>query len=148
MVRDMTTGSPTKLILYFSLPLLIGNIFQQPYNMADAVVVGHFADAALATMGSIGAISFLVLGFVLGLTGVFSVVMARRFGAENRDGLRQSVAMLFYIGGMMVLLTHPCVLWIRLRIIYKELTSISLLSLSVLEPRFLQFTFRHPAGTR
>ena len=116
MVKDMTAGSPTKLILSFSLPLLIGNIFQQLYNMADAVVVGRFiGTGALAAVGSTGAISFLVLGFVIGLTGGFSVVMAQRFGAEDRDGLRQSVAMSFYIGGGMtvlltavsVLLTHP-----------------------------------------
>ena len=107
MVKDMTAGSPTKLILSFSLPLLIGNIFQQLYNMADAVVVGRFiGTGALAAVGSTGAISFLVLGFVIGLTGGFSVVMAQRFGAEDRDGLRQSVAMSFYIGGgMTVLLT-------------------------------------------
>ncbi len=116
MVKDMTTGSPARLILSFSLPLLIGNIFQQLYNMADAVVVGRFiGTGALAAVGSTGAISFLVLGFVIGLTGGFSVVMAQRFGAEDRDGLRQSVAMSFYIGGGMtvlltavsVLLTHP-----------------------------------------
>lgn len=97
MVKDMTAGSPTKLILSFSLPLLIGNIFQQLYNMADAVVVGRFiGTGALAAVGSTGAISFLVLGFVIGLTGGFSVVMAQRFGAEDRDGLRA-------VGGHVVL---------------------------------------------
>lgn len=76
MVKDMTTGHPGKLIVAFSLPLLAGNIFQQLYNMADAMIVGRFINtSALAAVGSTGAISFLILGFVFGLTGGFSVVM-------------------------------------------------------------------------
>lgn len=116
VVKDMTAGSPARLILSFSLPLLVGNIFQQLYNMVDAMVVGRFiGTGALAAVGSTGAISFLVLGFVIGLTGGFSVVTAQRFGADDQDGLRQAVAISFYIGAGMtvvltavsVLLTHP-----------------------------------------
>ena len=63
MVKDLTTGNPLKLILFFSLPMVIGNLFQQFYNMADSIVVGQFLGVnALAAVGSTGSISFLVLG--------------------------------------------------------------------------------------
>lgn len=115
MTRDMTNGSPFRLILSFSLPVLVGNIFQQLYNMVDAIVVGRFISTdALAAVGSTGAIAFLVLGFVMGLTSGFSVVIAQRFGAADEDGLRRAVAMSVYISlGMTLLLTLASVLGAR-----------------------------------
>ena len=63
MTKDMTTGSPVKLILFFSIPLLIGNIFQQFYSMVDTIIVGRFLGVkALAAVGSTGSMSFLILG--------------------------------------------------------------------------------------
>lgn len=98
MVKDMTVGSPTKLILSFSLPLLVGNIFQQLYNMVDAIIVGRYIGVkALAAVGSTGSMTFLVLGFIIGLTSGFSVLVAQRFGARDEDGLRHSVAMSIYL---------------------------------------------------
>ena len=92
MSQDMTKGSPIKLILLFSIPLLVGNLFQQFYNMVDAIIVGRFIDVkALAAVGSTGAVTFLVLGFVNGLTGGFSVVVAQQFGAGNMERLRRAV---------------------------------------------------------
>ena len=65
---DMTAGSPMKMILNFTLPIFIGNIFQQFYNMADAVIVGKFVGTkALAAVGSTGTIMFLIYGFVVGI---------------------------------------------------------------------------------
>lgn len=94
MEKDMTKGSPTKLILAFCIPLLMGNIFQQFYSMTDAIIVGRYIGVdALAAVGSTGSLSFLVMGFVIGLTGGFSVLVAQRFGAKDEDGLRHSVAM-------------------------------------------------------
>lgn len=93
MSNDMTVGKPTKLILYFSIPLLIGNIFQQFYSMADTIIVGKTIGVhALAAVGATGAISFLILGFVQGLTSGFSVITAQRFGAGDTEGVRNSVA--------------------------------------------------------
>lgn len=90
---DMTSGKPMKLILYFSIPLLIGNIFQQFYSMADTIIVGKFIDSnALAAVGTTGPLSFLIIGFIIGVTGGFAVVTAQRFGAKDEKGLRQSVA--------------------------------------------------------
>ena len=66
MVTDMTSGSPMRLLLRFSLPMLVGNIFQQFYSMVDAMIVGRFVGVdALAAVGATGGMSFLVLGFVV-----------------------------------------------------------------------------------
>ena len=65
--KDMTTGSPGKIIFEFTLPVFIGNVFQQFYNMADTVIVGKFVGTgALAAVGSTGTIMFLILGFEIG----------------------------------------------------------------------------------
>lgn len=99
MVKDMTGGSPWRLILAFSIPLLIGNIFQQLYSMVDTIIVGRFLGVqALAAVGSTGSLSFLVLGFVMGITSGFSVLVAQRFGASDERGLRHYVAMSVYLG--------------------------------------------------
>lgn len=93
MTNDMTNGKPAKLILLFTIPLLIGNIFQQFYSMADTIIVGRTIGVhALAAVGATGAISFLILGFVTGITSGFSVITAQRFGANDMQGVRRSVA--------------------------------------------------------
>lgn len=98
MVKDMTVGNPTKLIFSFAMPMLIGNIFQQFYSMADAVIVGRFVGVpALAAIGATGAMNFLVLGFVMGLTTGFSIIVAQFFGCNDEDKLRKSVAMSVYL---------------------------------------------------
>ncbi|WP_458862198.1 MATE family efflux transporter [Acidaminobacterium chupaoyuni] len=82
-----------RLILLFSVPLLIGNVFQQFYSMADTVIVGRTLGVnALAAVGATGAISFLILGFAQGLTGGFAVMASQQFGAGDEEGLRRSVA--------------------------------------------------------
>ena len=93
MTKDMTTGNPVKLILLFSIPLLIGNIFQQCYNMADTIIVGRYLGVkALASVGTTSSISFLIVGFVIGLCSGFSVLISQRFGANDKEGLREAVA--------------------------------------------------------
>ncbi|CEH34097.1 MATE efflux protein [Romboutsia lituseburensis] len=93
MTKDMTHGNPVKLILYFSIPLLIGNIFQQFYSMVDTIIVGRFLGVkALAAVGSTGSLTFLIIGFVLGLTSGFSVLVSQRFGANDEEGLKKAVA--------------------------------------------------------
>ncbi|MEF9990558.1 MAG: MATE family efflux transporter [Romboutsia sp.] len=93
MTKDMTTGNPVKLILFFSIPLLIGNIFQQFYSMVDTIIVGRFLGVkALAAVGATGSLSFLTIGFVLGLTSGFSVLVAQKFGANDEEGVKKAVA--------------------------------------------------------
>ena len=98
MTNDMTKGSPTKLVIKFIIPLIIGNIFQQLYSMVDTIIVGKFVGTtALAGVGSTGAINFLILGFAMGITNGFSIPMAQSFGANDYDKLRHLVAMSIYL---------------------------------------------------
>lgn len=90
---DMTAGNPSKIILNFTLPIFIGNLFQQLYNMVDTVIVGQFVGTkALAAVGSVGTIVFLILGFLQGLTAGFTVLTAQRFGAGDMKSMRKTVA--------------------------------------------------------
>lgn len=89
---DMTAGIPSKIIFNFTVPIFIGNIFQQFYNMADTVIVGKFVGTgALAAVGSVGTIVFLIIGFLQGLTAGFSVLTAQRYGAGDMRNMRKSV---------------------------------------------------------
>lgn len=93
MTKDLTKGSPAKLIIAFTIPLILGNIFQQLYSMADTIIVGRTIGVnALAAVGATGSIMFLILGFAQGLTSGFSIVTAQKFGAEDYEGVRKSVA--------------------------------------------------------
>lgn len=91
--NDMTVGNPMKLILGFTMPIFIGNVFQQFYNMADAIIVGKFVgNKALAAVGSTSTIMFLIYGFVVGMTAGFTVLTAQKFGAGDMKGMRRTVA--------------------------------------------------------
>lgn len=93
MEVDMTKGNPFPIILKFMIPLFIGNVFQQLYNMADTIIVGRFVGSdALAAVGATGNIMFLVLGFSQGLCTGFTVLTAQAFGAQNYRKVKRSVA--------------------------------------------------------
>lgn len=93
MTRNMTAGSPAKLIVMFTIPLIIGNIFQQFYSMADTLIVGRTIGVnALAAVGCTGSITFFILGFVMGLTSGLTIITAQKFGASDLAGVRKSFA--------------------------------------------------------
>ena len=97
-MKDLTKGNPFKLIFLFALPVFLGNVFQQLYNMVDTVIVGNtISAAALTGVGLTGPISFLILGFVNGLTAGFSVRVSQRFGAGDTEGVRRAAAMSFLL---------------------------------------------------
>ncbi len=112
MTKDMTTGSPMKNIIRFCLPLMVGNLFQQFYNMVDIIIVGRFVGkTALSAVGSVGSLNFLVIGSVIGLCTGFSVPIAQRFGAQDEKGLKKYVANIIYLSlALGVLLTLGAVL--------------------------------------
>ena len=90
--KDLTVGSPTGLILGFSLPLLLGMLFQQVYSLMDTIIVGRFLSvSALAAVGSTGSICFLIIGFCQGVCAGFSLPIAQRFGAKDEKGLKKYV---------------------------------------------------------
>ncbi|MDY3368017.1 MAG: MATE family efflux transporter [Zhenhengia yiwuensis] len=89
----MTEGSPSKLILRFFMPLLLGMIFQQFYNMMDTMIVGQFLGAkALAAVGGTGSINFMIIGFCMGVCNGFAIPVAKAFGAQDESSLRKYVA--------------------------------------------------------
>ena len=91
--NDMTVGDPMRIILSFTMPIFIGNVFQQFYNMADTIIVGKFVgNSALAAVGSTGTIMFMLYGFVVGMTAGFTVLTAQKFGAGDMKGMRRTVA--------------------------------------------------------
>lgn len=98
MAKDMTSGNPVKLIVAFALPIFIGNLFQNFYNIVDTMIVGRFVGVnALAAVGSTGSIMFCVQGLAMGMTTGFGVVIAQAFGAKDEKALRHYVAMSHYL---------------------------------------------------
>ena len=92
-VRDMTKGSPAKLILLFAVPLMLGNIFQQLYTMVDTIVVGQVAGVqALAALGAVEWIMWMVLGVSTGVTQGFSILISQHYGARKWNDLKKAVA--------------------------------------------------------
>lgn len=101
MVTSMTSGSPAKLIFLFTVPLFIGNLFQQLYNMADTFIVGRTLGVnALAAVGCTGSLMFLIIGFAQGLSSGFSILTAQRFGAKDEAGVRRSFVASLVLGGI------------------------------------------------
>lgn len=122
MVRDMTSGRPLKLILSFAIPLLLGNLFQQIYNMADMAIVGQFiGKEAFAAVGAAGAIFNLVIGFTGGVSAGFGILAASYFGAGDHDRLRHCVANMIYLAAaisvvltvLSVSLARPMLIWMN-----------------------------------
>lgn len=93
MTKDLTSGSPLKVILMFTLPLVLGNLFQQFYALADTIIVGRFCGvSALASVGATGSVNYLILGFVIGVCNGFAIPIAQLFGARDYSDLRRHVA--------------------------------------------------------
>ena len=99
MTKDMTNGNPMKLILGFALPMLLGYLFQQCYNLVDTMIVGRYLGVdALAAVGSTGSINFLVIGFCMGVCAGFTIPVSQKFGAGDYVALRKYVANCVYLG--------------------------------------------------
>lgn len=92
MTKELTSGNPLRLILSFGIPVLLGNLFQQLYNVVDTAIVGKtLGGSALAAVGSTGSINFLVVGFCMGVCGGFAIPVAQQFGAGRYQELRRYV---------------------------------------------------------
>ncbi len=112
MTNDMTKGSPVKLIIQFMIPMCLGNLFQQLYNVADSIIAGQFLGVdALAAIGSTSSLIFLVTGWLNGLTSGFAIWVAQAFGARKLDDMRHYVAMSIYISLAVVILMTGGLLW-------------------------------------
>ncbi|MGL5435561.1 MAG: MATE family efflux transporter [Lachnospiraceae bacterium] len=92
-MKDMTSGSPGKLILGFFVPMVFGLLFQQMYNMVDTIIVGKYLGVhSLAAVGSTGSINFMIIGFCMGVCNGFAIPVAQKFGEKNFSLLRKFVA--------------------------------------------------------
>lgn len=121
-MHDLTKGKPYKLIFLFTIPLFIGNLFQQFYNIADTLIVGRtLGEASLAAVGSTGSISFLIIGFAQGLTAGLTIITAQRFGAKDYSGIKKSFATCISISVIVAILltalsvtfVHPILIWMQ-----------------------------------
>lgn len=92
-VKDLTEGSPMKLIIGFAFPMFLGLLFQQFYSMVDTMIVGRYLGVdPFAGVGSTSSLNFIVIGFCMGFCSGFAVLVAQRFGAKDYRGLRKMVA--------------------------------------------------------
>ena len=92
MTKDMTSGSPAKLIFGFAIPMFLGLLFQQFYSMVDTLIVGKFLGVnPLAGVGSTSSLNFMVLGFCMGVCNGFAIPVAQMFGAKEEHRLRRYV---------------------------------------------------------
>ena len=98
-MKDLTQGKPMKLLIMFAIPLLLGNLFQQLYNIADTRIVGEFlGESQLAGVGSTSSVNNVIIGFLNGLTNGFALLTARFFGAKDKDKVKETVAATLVMG--------------------------------------------------
>ena len=114
-VVDFTKGKPIKLILPFYVPLLLTSLLQQIYNFVDALIVGQgLGDNALAAVGNMGSIFFLIVGFSFGLANGFGVLIAQSFGAKDYELLRRRIASTIKLAcGLAVVLTTLSIIFLE-----------------------------------
>lgn len=112
---DMTKGNPIQLILRFAVPLFIGNIFQQIYNVLDMMIAGYnLGDGAIAAIGATSSIYALVIDFASGLNSGYGIVVSRSYGAKNQDDLKRSIATMIILDMIIaVILTILSLLFIK-----------------------------------
>ncbi len=101
---NMTEGSILRNLIYFAIPVLIGNIFQQLYNVADTAIIGNIlGDSALAAVGASAPVYGLLIGFAGGLTNGFAVIIARYFGAGSEREMKRAVALVYILSAAIAL---------------------------------------------
>lgn len=92
MTKDLTAGHPLKIIFSFAVPVFLGYLFQQFYNLVDTIIVGQFLGVdALAAVGATGSLQFFILGFCIGVCSGFAIPVAQRFGAKDFWAMRQFI---------------------------------------------------------
>lgn len=145
-VKDMTKGNELSLLLQFSLPMLMGNLFQQVYNMVDSIVVGKYVGKnALAAVGVTGSLNFLFFSLCIGLTGGIGVVISQYFGANDEKSVKKaiynSIWIVFFSAALMsilgIVLARPILMWLDTptdilddAVIYMQIVSAGLLGVA------------------
>ena len=140
MTKDLTKGKILPLLLGFAVPIAVGNIFQLFYSLADTRIVGSFlGEEALAAVGATSSLNNMIIGFLLGMTNGFAIIVARYFGAKDHDNLKRAVAATFILGiGMAFIFTIVSVSLLRFILVGLQ-TPKNLLDLSVEYFRIILF---------
>lgn len=121
-MKDMTVGSPMKILIQFAIPILLGNLLQLTYTLIDTRIIGIFlGDHALAAVGTTTQLSMLFIGFFNGLTNGFAIMTARNFGVKNYEKVRESFLLSLLLGTALVisvialtlLFLHPILVFIN-----------------------------------
>mgnify|MGYP001470512574 FL=1 len=98
-MKDLTEGKTLPLIMGFAIPIAIGNIFQLFYSLADTRIVGQFlGENALASVGATSSLNNMIIGFLLGMTNGFAIIVARSYGAKDENGIKKAVSATFVLG--------------------------------------------------
>ena len=120
-IVDMTQGNPVRHILIFAIPLFIGNIFQQVYNIVDTMVAGYnLGDSAIAAIGATSSLYGLLVNFAWGLNSGFGIVVARKFGAKDEEGLKSSIAAMIALNTIITVLISAAAL-VSLKVLMRGL---------------------------
>ena len=110
-MKDLTKGSPLKLIIAFALPILLGSVFQQAYTLADTIIIGqHLGKGSLAAVGSTTSVVSLMFNIINGLVTGFAIIAAKNFGAGDREELRRTIARMTVFSGAATALIIACTL--------------------------------------
>lgn len=139
-MKDLTKGKILPLLLGFAVPIAVGNIFQLFYSLADTRIVGSYlGEGALAAVGATSSLNNMIIGFLLGMTNGFAIIVARYFGAKDHDNLKRAVAATFILGiGMAFIFTIVSVSLLRFILVGLQ-TPKNLLDLSVEYFRIILF---------
>lgn len=109
MSKDMTEGNPLRLLIHFSIPILLGTLFQLLYNMVDTVIVGRYLGIqALSAVGATGAVTYLVTGFCTGICNGFAIPIAQQFGAKDYKRMRRYVMNCVYLTSLFAIIFFIC----------------------------------------
>ena len=148
--RDMTKGSPAGLLLAFALPVFVSLLFQQIYNVADTAIVSKTLGAdALAAVGSIGSVNYLIIGFCNGMGMGFAIPVSQRFGAGDIKGMKKYAgnAVILYLITAAVFTVISCLLCMRILMWTKTPADIIQMSYDYLIIIFLGIPFQFAYNT-
>ena len=114
-MKDLTKGKPSILILSFALPIFLANLLQLTYSIVDTRIVGTFlGEDMLAAVGSTTTLSYLIIGFLLGLSNGFAIVTAQKFGAGDIRAVKKSFSTAIILGVIIaVILTVTGLVFLR-----------------------------------
>ncbi len=131
MTKNLTVGSPIKLIIGFAIPLMLGTLFQQFYSMADTIIVGKFVGVeALAAVGLTGSLNYLILGCAVGICCGFAIPVAQSFGSGDLSKMREYFANAIWLSVLFAVVVTVVSVWFTRDILVMMNTPEDILQLS------------------